>query len=93
MHSQNAVQTPASEARRHLLLAPALHRGGDAQRLAVLGDRAPGDVDAVALQLLDDLVVGQHGGRRLGIDQLADAVAHGLGGVRLARRPPRRSPR
>ena len=52
-----------AEPGRHLLLAPALHGGGDAQRLAVFGDGAAGDVDAVALQLLDDLVVGQHARR------------------------------
>ncbi len=48
----------------HLLLAPPLHRGRNAQRLPVLGHRAPGNVDTVALQLLDDLVIGKHGCRR-----------------------------
>ena len=72
------------EAGRHLLLAPALHRGGNAQRLAVLGHRAPGDVDAVALELLDDLVVGQHRRR-----PSRRRSAGGCGGARLRTSAPR----
>src|SRR5262245_7498132 len=33
----------------HLLLAPTLDRGGDAQSFAIFGHRAPRDIDAVAL--------------------------------------------
>src|ERR1700745_780354 len=39
------------------LEAPALHRGGNAQCLAIFRDRAARDIDAVALQPLNDLVV------------------------------------
>ena len=79
-----AVPTPGSDTRRHLLLAAALHRGRNAQRLAIFGDGAAGDVDAVALQVFDELVVGQHRLRHFRVDELADAVAHGFGGMRLA---------
>src|SRR5690242_1498126 len=64
-----------------LLLAAALHRGGDAQRLAVLRDRAARDVDAVLLEDLDDLLVGEHVVDRLAVDQRLDAEAHRLGGM------------
>src|SRR5262249_33617926 len=72
------------QSRRHLLGAAALDRGGDAQRLAILGGGAAGDVDAVLLQVVDELVVAEHRLRRLGVDQVADAVADRLGGMGLA---------
>ena len=63
----------------------ALDRRRDAHGLAVLGDGAPGDVDAGLLEDLDDAVVGVDLGLAgLGVDQLADLVAHALGGVGLA---------
>jgi hypothetical protein len=46
--------------------------------------RAARDVDAVALQALDDLVVRQHVAGGLGLDHGADAVAHRFRGVSVA---------
>ena len=66
-----------------MLLAPALHRGGDAQGFAVFGHRAARNIDAVALQLLHDLIVGQDGLGRFRLNQLANAMAHRFGGMRL----------
>src|SRR5262249_57059416 len=63
---------------------PALHRGGNAQCLAIFRDRAARDVDAVALEPLNDLVVRQHIASGLGIDHLADAVAHRFRRMRVA---------
>src|SRR5688572_3325287 len=59
-----------------LLVPSPLHRGWDAQRVAVLGDRAPRDVDARVAQEFDDGVVGQDVGGAFPIDQLLDAMAH-----------------
>jgi hypothetical protein len=67
-----------------LLFAAALHRGGNAHRLAIFRDGAARDVDAGLAQLLDDGVVRQDVARLLRIDQLADAVADGFRRVRLA---------
>src|SRR5579859_6266162 len=60
------------------LLAPALHRGGDAHRLAVFRDRAPRDVDAVLDEHIDDLVVGEDAVALLGLDQRLDAEPYRL---------------
>src|SRR6185437_3142165 len=64
-------------------LAPALHRGGDAHSLAVFGDCAPRNVDALFEQDLDDAIIGKHV-VRLGLDERLDAEAHRLGRKRFA---------
>src|SRR5215467_13314413 len=84
-----AVASPKSDqvigsGDRVLLLAPALHRRRDLHRLTVFRDGAARDVDTSGAQPLDDGVVGQHAVRRLVLDELTDAVAHRLGGMRLA---------
>lgn len=60
------------------LLPPALHGRRDAQRLAVLGDGAPRDVDACRLEQLDDGVVRKDVVGALLIDHLPDAMTHGF---------------
>src|SRR3569832_913142 len=55
---RNARRSAArASGRRRLLLAPPLHRGGDAHRFAVFGDSAPRDVDPRRFEFLDDGVV------------------------------------
>src|SRR5690242_11016541 len=45
-------------------------RGQDAELVAVLGDRAAGDLDALPLEQLDDLLIGQRILRRLIVHEL-----------------------
>src|SRR5687768_11278581 len=61
------------------LLAAALDRGADAQRLAIFGDGPPGDVEALAFEQVDELVVGQDSMRILGAGQRPDPALHRLG--------------
>ncbi len=56
------------------------------QRIAVLGDRAPRDIDAVGTQHFHDTIVRQHLFGRFAVDQHLDAVAHRLGRVHFAAR-------
>jgi hypothetical protein len=44
-----AVSSGAAIVDWNALLTPAPHRGRDTHRLAILGDSAPGDIDAVLL--------------------------------------------
>ena len=55
------------------LLPPALHRRGDSEVVAILGDRAPRDDDVGGAQPIDDVVVGENLARILGVDHLLDA--------------------
>src|SRR5579872_1327045 len=66
------------------LFAPPLHRRGNAHRFAVFRDGAAGDIDALLLQQLDDLLVRQGAFGRFGIDQALDAETDRLGRMRLA---------
>src|ERR1700758_4278645 len=54
---QAAAHSQSRRLHDEKLLAPTLHRGGNAHRLAVFGDRTPGDIDPLLLQQLDDLFV------------------------------------
>ena len=56
---------------RRLLLAPPLHRGRNAHRFAVLGDRAARNVDTGRAQFIDNGIVREHLGGGLSVDQLA----------------------
>ena len=76
-----------------LLVPAALHRRGDAHRFAILGDRAPGDVDAVVAQHARRSRRRTARRRPLVLDQLPDAVAHRFGRMRLAAARRRRSRR
>src|ERR1700722_18154114 len=66
-----------------LLVAAALHRGGNPHRFAVLRDGAAGNVDARLSELLHDGVVRQDFVGLLSVDQLPDAVTHGFGRMGL----------
>ncbi len=66
------------------LVPPALDRGRDSQRFPVFGDGPARDVDAVLLQHLDQLVVGQDVLGRLIVDQRLDAEAYGFRRMCLA---------
>ena len=90
------VNRGAGDARRlglSTLLAPALDRRRDAHRLAVLGDRAPGDVDAFRPRMSTSL----------SSDRMSSGLSASISvlmrwrtasdGVRLAVARPRRSPR
>src|SRR6202171_2532639 len=73
-----------ARAHRSLLLAPALHRGRYAHRLAIFGDGAARDLDSSAAQPFHDGVVREHRPRALGIDELLDSVADRLRGMGFA---------
>src|SRR5688500_5575262 len=61
------------------------HPGGeDAELVAVLGDRAAGDVHPALLEDVDDRLVGQRVLRVLALDQLLDLVLDAAGGDVLA---------
>ena len=62
----------------------ALDARRNVQALAVLRDRAAGDVDAETGEDFYDLIIRQHLIRRLIVDQLLDPVADGFGRVGLA---------
>src|SRR3954453_12404382 len=79
---ESSARRPLSEP--HRLLATALHRGWNAQRFPIFGNGAPGDVDAVLRQDVDDALVRQNLAAGLGVDQRLDAKADGFGGVRVA---------
>src|SRR5213594_3679196 len=53
-----ALPSPGSDASPLSQRQPALVRGQDAELLAVLGDRAPGDRETALLQRLRDLLIG-----------------------------------
>src|SRR5216683_1931373 len=61
-----------------LFVAAALYRGRDSHRLAVLRDRATGDINAGFAQSFHDGVVRQDHGGVFRIDQLLDVVADRL---------------
>src|SRR5712691_5609362 len=67
---------------REQLIPAALHRRGDAHRIAVFCDRATGDVDTGLLQQFDDTLVREGAVRWFSVDQAADAMAHRFGRVR-----------
>ena len=67
---------------RHLLFRWIAGSGRYPQRLAVLARCVAGDVDAVALELLDDLVIEAPPAPLS--SELTDAVTHGFRGMRLA---------
>ena len=67
-----------------LLGAPPLHRGRNPHRFAVFGNCPARDIDARLAQLFHDGVIREHVAAVLGVDQLPDAVAHRLGGMRFA---------
>src|SRR4051812_1254552 len=58
------------------LLPPPLHRRAEPDRLAIFGDRPPGDVEALGLEHVDELIVGQDLDRVLGRDQRPDPALH-----------------
>src|SRR2546426_7784040 len=58
------------------LIGPSLAGRGDVLRLAVLGDRAPGDPDVELLELLHDIDVAQRVLLVLVLDQPLDALDH-----------------
>jgi hypothetical protein len=58
------------------LFATALDGARNPHGLAVLGDRTARDVDPLALEDFDDLGVGNHGFRGLGIGEQLDAMAN-----------------
>src|SRR4030095_8469037 len=60
---------------------PALRRRGYSQGFPVLSNRSAGDLDTFRAEDLGDPVVGEHGRRRLALDQGLDARAHRFGGV------------
>jgi len=59
------------------------HRRGDAHGLAVLGNRASGDVHAVRGKQRNDAVVRENVGLGFAFDHLTDAVPHRFGGMRF----------
>src|SRR5262245_54707851 len=65
------------------LVPPALDRGWNVQRIPVFGDRPPRHLDALAVQDVDDPVVGQNVIGRFVVDQRLDAVTHGFRRVHL----------
>jgi hypothetical protein len=69
-------------------LPPALDRRADPHRLAIFGDRAPGETEALLLEQLDQLVVAQHSVSAA--ISLLDRRLDRLGRSRPRRRPPRR---
>jgi hypothetical protein len=64
------------------LLAAALHRTAQPDRLAILGDRAAGEIEAALLQQIDQRIVGQDRLGILGVDQLPDRGLHRFGRYR-----------
>src|SRR5688500_17463286 len=73
-HSRTNV---AASAAGHFPLAPPLDRRADAHRLAIFGDGAAGDIEALDLEQVDQLVVAEDFG--FGGDQLADRRLDGFG--------------
>src|SRR5690606_41109992 len=81
---------------------PLAHPSGeDAQLVAILGDRASGDLDPLLLQDIDDRLVGERLRRVLLRDQLLDLglataggylLPRGRGQGRGAEEPPRQQP-
>src|SRR5207248_240617 len=66
-----------------LLHSTPFHGRWNAHGFTIFGDSAPGDIDAIGSQQRDNAVIGENFARTFSLDHFADAVAHGLGGVRL----------
>src|SRR5204863_6391367 len=66
------------------LLPAALDRRAEADRLAIFGNRAPGDVESLLPQHLDELVIGEDTVGILGRDQRLDSALHRFRGSRVA---------
>ncbi len=73
-HRLRLARRHARISERHGLVATALDRRRDPQRLAVLRDGAPRDVDTLFAQNADKSVIRQYRVWRLGIDQAPDPV-------------------
>ena len=64
---------------RRMLVAAALHRGGNVHGFPILRHGAPRDFDAGLAQTLHQDIVGLNVAGAFRVDQLADAMAHRLG--------------
>src|SRR5579883_3155529 len=62
-----------------ILFASTLNRRSNSQLLAIFCYRPPGDVYAVALQHVDDRVVGQNFARTFRVDDSLDPMTNGFG--------------
>src|SRR3569623_1012919 len=66
------------------LIAPSLYGRWDAHGFAILGDRAASYVDALALEAIDELIVGEDVLGAFSVDQLLHAVANSFGRMGFA---------
>ena len=61
------------------LIAATLHRGRNMERIPLLGDGPPRDLNTVATQYIDDSIIGQNVGNGFIVDKHLDAVPNSLG--------------